>query len=78
VFYAGLFIFAPSALSTRAGDINRWLVDTVRQPEIRVRYREAGIEPLEQNVAQVHEAVAERLRKVDAMREVVFGRRQSN
>jgi tripartite-type tricarboxylate transporter receptor subunit TctC len=78
VFYAGLFIFAPSTLSARAGDINRWLLDAVSQPAIKARYREAGIEPVEQDVAQVREAVADRLRTVDAMREAVFGRRQSH
>ena len=77
VFYAGLFLFAPSGLSARAGDINRWLLDALRQPDIRARYREAGIEPVEQDVVQVSAAVAARLRRMDAMREAVFGRRQS-
>ena len=72
-----LFIFAPSVLSDKAADINHWLLDAVRQPAIRNHYREAGIEPVEQDVAQVRAAVAERLRMVDSMREAVFGRKQS-
>lgn len=76
VFYAGLFIFAPATLSGKATDINGWLLDAVREPAIRSHYREAGIEPVEQDVAQVRAAVAERLRTVDAMRDAVFGRKQ--
>ncbi len=78
VFHAGLFLFAPSALSARARDINGWLVDVVRQADIRARYKDAGIEPVEEDVAQVGAAVAARLRRMDAMREAVFGRRQSH
>jgi tripartite-type tricarboxylate transporter receptor subunit TctC len=77
VFYGGLFVFAPSALSDRVGDINRWLLEAFRRPDIRARYREAGIEPVEQDVEQVNAAVAARLRRMDAMREAIFGRRQS-
>ena len=77
VFCGGLFIFAPSVLSAKAADINHWLLDAVRQPAIRNHYREAGIEPVEQDVAQVRAAVAERLRMVDSMRDAVFGRKQS-
>ena len=78
VFHAGLFVFAPSALSARAGDINAWLVDTIRQGDIRARYKDAGIAPVEDDVAQVGAAVAARLRRMDEMREAVFGRRQSH
>ena len=63
----------------RPNDSGReWLLDAVRQADIRGRYREAGIEPVEQDVAQVRAAVADRLRMVDSMREAVFGRRRSS
>ena len=74
VFYGGLFIFAPAGLSARAGQINDWLLATIRQPAIRARFHDAGIETVEQDVEEVRHAMAERLRTVAAMREAVFGR----
>jgi tripartite-type tricarboxylate transporter receptor subunit TctC len=78
VFYAGLFIFAPAVLSARATEINNWLLDAVRRADIRDRYREAGVQPVEQDLVQVRTAVADRLRMVDSMRDAVFGRKRSS
>jgi tripartite-type tricarboxylate transporter receptor subunit TctC len=74
VFYGGLFMFAPAALAPRAADINRWLVETLAQPDIVQRYRDAAIEPTPLGLAQVHESVRQRLQTTDAMRTAVFGR----
>lgn len=76
VFYAGLFLFAPAALAARAAELNQWLLTAIRQPSVKVNYREAGIEPVEYDVDQVRAEVADRLRTVDSMREAVFGQKQ--
>lgn len=74
VFYGGLFLFAPAALALHAAQINSWLRETLRQPEIEARYRTAGIEPTPLDLEAVRQEVASRLRSVDAMRLAVFGR----
>jgi tripartite-type tricarboxylate transporter receptor subunit TctC len=74
VFYGGLFVFAPAGLSARAAQINDWLLASVRDPAIKARFHQAGIETVEHDLEQVRHAIADRLRTVDAMREAVFGR----
>jgi tripartite-type tricarboxylate transporter receptor subunit TctC len=74
VFYGGLFLFAPASLSAHAASLNGWLAETLRQPEIASRYREAAIEPTPLNLEQVRQSVSDRLRVADAMRIQVFGR----
>jgi hypothetical protein len=44
------------------------------QPDITARYRDAAIEPTPFNLEETRQAVAERLRLVDAMRIAVLGR----
>ena len=74
VFYGGLFLFAPAALSAHQTRFNGWLVETLRQPDITARYRDAAIEPTPLNLEETRQAVAERLRLVDSMRIAVLGR----
>lgn len=74
VFYGGLFLFAPGALAAQAPRLNDWLVQVLRQPDIAARYRDAAIEPTPLGLDATRQAVAERLRTVDAMRLAVFGR----
>lgn len=76
VFFGGLFLFAPAALAGRATEINQWLRGAIQVPEIRERYQQAGIEPVEQDLDQVRIAVIDRLRIVDSMRNAVFGRKR--
>ena len=73
VFHGGLFLFAPAALTRIGQDIIRWLVAAVKRPEVQGHYAKAGIEPVHHDLAQVRAAVVDRLRLVDALREVVFG-----
>lgn len=73
VFYGGLFLFAPAALHGQAARINGWLVEAQRQPDVSARYAEAAIEPTPLDLGQTRQAVAERLRLVDAMRSETFG-----
>jgi len=74
VFYGGLFVFAPAALSAHAHRFNSWLVDAMRIPEVTARYANLGIEPTSLDLERVGLAVNERLRALDAMRMTVFGR----
>jgi len=74
VFYGGLFLFAPSSLGTHGERINTWLVETLRQPDVISRYRDAAIEPTPLGLKDVRRSVRDRLRTVDAMRLAVFGR----
>ena len=74
IFYGGLFVFAPAALSSQAPKLNAWLVETLRTPEVVAKFTQVGIEPTPLDLEQARQAVAERLRTVDAMRVAVFGR----
>jgi tripartite-type tricarboxylate transporter receptor subunit TctC len=74
VFYGGLFLFAPAALAAHQTRLNGWLVETLRQPDIAELYRDAAIEPTPLNLEETRQAVADRLRLVDAMRIAVLGR----
>ena len=74
VFYGGLFLFAPAALSAHQTRLNGWLVETLRQPDIAARYHDAAIEPTPLNVEETRQAISERLRLLDAMRIAVLGR----
>lgn len=74
VFYGGLFLFAPGALAPQVQRLNDWLVQTLRQPEIEARYRDAAIEPTPLGLDATRQAVTDRLRTADAMRLAVFGR----
>jgi tripartite-type tricarboxylate transporter receptor subunit TctC len=74
VFYGGLFLFAPAALSAHQARFNGWLVETQRQPDIVTRYHDAAIETAPLNLEETRQAVAERLRLLDAMRIAVLGR----
>ena len=74
VFYGGLFLFAPAALSGHAAKINGWLADALREPGIAARYRDAAIEPTPLDLDATRHAVIERLQRVDAMRVAVLGR----
>jgi hypothetical protein len=74
VFCGGLFLFAPAALAPQAQRLNAWLVETLRQPDIAARFRDAAIEPTPVSLEQTLQLLAERLRSVDAMRLAVFGR----
>lgn len=74
VFYGGLFLFAPASLSTHGAEVNGWLVEALRQPDVLTRYRELAIEPVPLNLEQTRQAVAERLRLIDDMRIAVLGR----
>lgn len=74
VFYGGLFLFAPAALAPQAQRLNTWLVESLRQPDVAARFRDAAIEPTPVSLEQTRQLLAERLRTVDAMRLAVFGR----
>jgi tripartite-type tricarboxylate transporter receptor subunit TctC len=74
VFYGGLFLFAPAALSSYAHQLNSWVVEALRGPEIVARFAQVGIEPTPLDLDDARRAVTERLRIVDAMRLTVFGR----
>lgn len=74
VFHGGLILFAPAALAPLAPRLNGWLVETVSQPDIVQRYRDASIEPTPLNLAQTADLVRQRLQLVDGMRMAVFGR----
>jgi tripartite-type tricarboxylate transporter receptor subunit TctC len=73
VFYGGLFLFAPPALAPHATQLNAWLVQTLREPEIVQRYREVAIEPTPIGLDATAAMVRQRLQEVDAMRLAVFG-----
>ena len=74
VFYGGLFLFAPAALSAHQERLNGWLAETLRQPDIAMRYHDAAIEPTPLNVEETRHAITQRLRLLDAMRIAVLGR----
>jgi tripartite-type tricarboxylate transporter receptor subunit TctC len=74
VFYGGLFLFAPAALASQAQRLNTWLVESLRQPDIAARFRDAGIEPTPVSLEQTRQLISERLRTVDSIRLAVFGR----
>ena len=74
VFYGGLFLFAPAALTPQAQRLNTWLAESLQQPDIAARFRDAAIEPTPVNLEQTRQLLTERLRTVDAMRLAVFGR----
>jgi tripartite-type tricarboxylate transporter receptor subunit TctC len=74
VFYGGLFLFAPAALSGHASRINQWLVAAQTQVDIVQRYSDAAIETTPLDLEQVRESIRQRLQAVDAMRLAVFGR----
>jgi tripartite-type tricarboxylate transporter receptor subunit TctC len=74
VFYGGLFLFAPAALAPQAQRLNTCLVESLRQPDITARFRDAAIEPAPVGLEQTRQLLTERLRTVDAMRLAVFGR----
>ena len=74
VFYGGLFLFAPAALSPHGMKINAWLTDALRQSDIEARFRDAAIEPAPLGLEATRQAVMERLQRVDAMRTAVLGR----
>lgn len=74
VFYGGLFLFAPAALSSLAPQINGWFRESVATPDILQRYRDASIEPTPLDLAATSELVRQRLQLVDTMRLAVFGK----
>jgi tripartite-type tricarboxylate transporter receptor subunit TctC len=74
VFHGGLFLFAPAALTPLVPQLNAWLVEVLKQPDIVQLYRDASIEPTPLNLAQTADAVRQRLLLVDGMRLAVFGR----
>jgi tripartite-type tricarboxylate transporter receptor subunit TctC len=74
VFYGGLFLFAPATLAPQAQRLNTWLAESLQQPDIAARFRDAAIEPTPVNLEQTRQMLTDRLRTIDAMRLVVFGR----
>lgn len=74
VFYGGLFLFAPAALTPLAPQLNGWVRETVTAPDIAQRYRDASIEPMPVDLSATAALVRQRLQLVDAMRMAVFGR----
>lgn len=74
VFYGGLFLFAPAALTPLAPQLNGWVRETVTAPDIAQRYRDASIEPMPVDLSATAGLVRQRLQLVDAMRMAVFGR----
>lgn len=74
VFYGGLFLFAPAALSAHVPRLNAWLVDALGESETVQRYRDAAIEPTPIGLDATAALVRQRLQQVDAMRLAVFGR----
>lgn len=74
VFYGGLFLFAPAALTEHALRLNAWLLDAMGQPDVVQQYTQAGIEPTPLALEDAQHAVRQRLHAVDGMRLAVFGR----
>lgn len=74
VFYGGLFLFAPTALSSLAPQLNGWFREVVGAPDILQRYRDASIEPTPLDLAARGELVRQRPQRVDSMRLAVFGK----
>lgn len=73
-FYGGLFLFAAAALAAHAPRLNGWLIETLGEPELVQRYRDAAIEPTPIGLDATATLVRQRLQQVDAMRLAVFGR----
>ena len=74
VFFGGLFLFAPAALSSLAPQLNVWFRESMGAPDMLQRYRDASIEPTPLDLAETGALVRQRLQVIDAMRLAVFGK----
>lgn len=74
VFYGGLFLFAPAALSSLAPGLNGWFRESVGAPDMLQRYRDASIEPTQLDLTETGALVRQRLQVIDAMRLAMFGK----